>query len=149
MAFVALVVLAVTAGSQFRIAKVALDEPSGTRARFRISLPGREPNLLDKTDSDFSCDLYEWYGLRPVERINHITSSNGTKVTAFYPMDSSHRGTVRLVLPDKTHHELSPAMSGSGTRFTNGTMEWWEHQGQATWTVDGTNVFRGELIRAH
>ncbi len=77
-------------------------------------------------------------------------SEDGVVVTAVYslPGRAPHRATVRLSLPDKTQVELHRATSGSGARYTNDAAEWWEHQGEATYVVDGTNVFRGKASSA-
>lgn len=79
-----------------------------------------------------------------------FVSEEGVVVTAVY----SHAGgaqnhaTVRLLLPDRTQVELHQARSGSGTRYTNDAAEWWEHHGEATYVVRGTNVFRGKASSA-
>jgi membrane-bound inhibitor of C-type lysozyme len=68
-----------------------------------------------------------------------FVSTNGQAVAAAYWSD----GTVTLLFPDHRRVELYRAISGSGARYTNSTAEWWEHQDEASYAVDGTNVFRG------
>jgi membrane-bound inhibitor of C-type lysozyme len=68
-------------------------------------------------------------------------STNGEAVTALY-FDNS---TVRLLFPDKAEVELFRATSGSGTRYTNGAAEWWEHQGEGSYNRGGTNIFHGRI----
>jgi membrane-bound inhibitor of C-type lysozyme len=77
-------------------------------------------------------------------------STNGQLVTAVYfkEGDTWDHATVQLLLPDKTKVQLNLAISASGARYTNETAEWWEHQGEATYDVGGTNIFRGKIISA-
>jgi len=77
-----------------------------------------------------------------------FVSAKGEAVTAVYSKEDGPWGhaTVRLFLPDKTQAQLNLAMSGSGARYTNWTAEWWEHQGEATYNVGGTNIFRGRIM---
>ena len=77
-----------------------------------------------------------------------FVSARGDAVTAIYSKvgDTWDHATVRLLFPGKTPVELSVAMSGSGARYTNETAQWWEHQGEATYDVGGTNVFRGRWV---
>ena len=79
-----------------------------------------------------------------------FASSKGEAVTAVYYKagGTRDRARVRLLFPDKTQTELYVAMSGSGARYTNLTAEWWEHQGEATYNVGGTNIFRGQIMSA-
>lgn len=79
-----------------------------------------------------------------------FVSATHETVTAIYRQEggTGNRASVRLVLPDKTEVKLYRAVSGSGTRYTNETAEWWEHQGAATYSVAGTNVFRGTVVAA-
>jgi membrane-bound inhibitor of C-type lysozyme len=77
-----------------------------------------------------------------------FVSTNGRAVTAVYSNEGDTRdhATVLLLFPDKTQVQLNLAISASGTRYTNGTAEWWEHQGEATYDVEGTNIFRGKIV---
>lgn len=47
---------------------------------------------------------------------------------------------------DGKKYELESAVSGSGARYlsADGTVEYWEHQGEATVKVNGETVFQGE-----
>ncbi len=40
---------------------------------------------------------------------------------------------------------LNLAVSASGARYTSGINEWWEHQGEATYSVNDELVFKGRL----
>jgi membrane-bound inhibitor of C-type lysozyme len=71
-----------------------------------------------------------------------FVSTNGEAVTAVY----SDNATVRLLFPDKSEVELFRATSGSGTRYTNGAAQWWEHQGEGSFNRGGTNIFRGKIV---
>ena len=75
-------------------------------------------------------------------------STNGQAVTAVYfkEGDTWDHATVRLLFPVKTQVLLNLAISASGARYTNETAEWWEHQGEATYGVGGTNIFRGKMV---
>ncbi len=77
-----------------------------------------------------------------------FVSAEGEAVTAVYfkPGQQGGPATVELRFPGKPRLELYAAMSGSGTRYTNGTAEWWEHQGEAVYGIGGTNVFRGKIV---
>jgi membrane-bound inhibitor of C-type lysozyme len=77
-----------------------------------------------------------------------FVSEKGEAVTAIYSKTGGtwDHATVRLLFPDKTEAELYVAISGSGARYTNGATEWWEHQGEATYAIGGTNVFHGKVM---
>ena len=53
--------------------------------------------------------------------------------------------TVTLTLTDGTTKTLPIAVSGSGARYAADGFEWWEHQGEATYSVDDKPVFVGTL----
>lgn len=72
-----------------------------------------------------------------------FVAASGVAIDAVYFRD----GTVALRLPDGTRKVLRQARSASGARYVQGTQEWWEHQGEATWSVDGKPVFVGEVQR--
>lgn len=71
----------------------------------------------------------------------NFLSADGTSVRAVY----SSNGTVTLTFADGASKALARAVSGSGARYTSGDAEWWEHQGQATYSVGGKQVFSGKL----
>ena len=75
-----------------------------------------------------------------------FVSTNGEAITAVYYKagDAGDHLTVTLSFPDKRQIELYGAPSGSGTRYTNNTAQWSEHQSEATYEVTGANVFRGK-----
>lgn len=53
--------------------------------------------------------------------------------------------TVRLGFDDGEVRVLPIALSGSGSRYANDCCEWWEHQGEATYALDGKAVFVGRI----
>ncbi|MBN8727398.1 MAG: MliC family protein [Xanthomonadales bacterium] len=72
-----------------------------------------------------------------------FVSAAGETMRAVYRADD----TVTLTLPDGSTELLPIAVSGSGARYAAGNREWWEHQGEATYSVDGKPVFSGKLQR--
>jgi hypothetical protein len=70
-----------------------------------------------------------------------FVSDSGQTIRADYRDD----GTVRLTFTDGTTKVLSQAVSGSGARYVSGPDEWWEHQGEATYSVNGKQMFLGKL----
>ncbi|MBE7527683.1 MAG: MliC family protein [Nitrosomonas sp.] len=44
-------------------------------------------------------------------------------------------------------HDVTLAVSASGARFVSGKNEWWEHQEEATYSVNDELVFTGRLQR--
>ena len=94
------------------------------------------------TPSDKAADLQSETGR------GTFVSANGEAVTAVYFKEGItwDHATVQLFFPDKTQARLNLAISASGARYTNETAEWWEHQGEATYDVGGTNVFRGKIM---
>ena len=68
-----------------------------------------------------------------------FVSASGEQVRAVYRDDD----TVTLTMADGRQENLHIAVSGSGSRYVEGAHEWWEHQGEATLSVDGKVVFRG------
>ncbi|MDO5610611.1 MAG: MliC family protein [Pseudomonadota bacterium] len=77
------------------------------------------------------------------EVINTVTfvSAGNESITAIYKKNE----TVTLTLADGTTKTLPIAVSGSGARYAADGFEWWEHQGEATYSVDGKPVFAGKL----
>ena len=68
-------------------------------------------------------------------------ADDGSSISATYYSDE----TVILQFQDATQQTLRAARSGSGTRYTLNSREWWEHQGKATYTVNGKTIFVGKL----
>ena len=68
-------------------------------------------------------------------------SDSGQTIRAVYRDDD----TVTLTFPDSRTEILSHAVSASGARYVSGTNEWWEHQGEATYSVNDKQVFTGRL----
>lgn len=69
-----------------------------------------------------------------------FVADDGQSVRAVYRDDDS----VTLTFADGREEVLHIAISGSGARYTQGDREWWEHQGEATYSVDGQVMFRGK-----
>jgi len=69
-----------------------------------------------------------------------FVSEKGEAITAIYYAND----TVRLHLFDKTEAELYSAISASGARYTNNAAEWWEHHDEATYDIQGRNIFKGK-----
>ncbi len=72
-----------------------------------------------------------------------FVSESGQTIRADY----RDNGTVTLTVPDGATKVLSQAVSGSGARYVSGPYEWWEHQGEATYSVNGQRAFGGRLRR--
>ncbi|WP_300172207.1 MliC family protein [uncultured Nitrosomonas sp.] len=70
-----------------------------------------------------------------------FVSDSGQTVQAVYRDDD----TVTLTFPDGRTEILNLAVSASGARYTSGINEWWEHQGEATYSVHNEQVFTGRL----
>lgn len=68
-------------------------------------------------------------------------SDSGQTIRADY----RDNGTVTLTFTDGTTKVLSQAVSASGARYVSGSYEWWEHQGEATYSVNEKQMFRGKL----
>jgi len=56
---------------------------------------------------------------------------------------NNNNSTVTVNMPDGTSSLLNSAPSASGARFSDGSLTFWEHQGEATVTRDETPVFKG------
>ena len=70
-----------------------------------------------------------------------FVSDAGQTIRADYRND----GTVTLTFMDGSTKVLSQAVSASGARYVSGPSEWWEHQGEATYSVNEKQLFRGKL----
>jgi len=70
-----------------------------------------------------------------------FVSESGQTIRADY----RDNGTVTLTFTDGTTKVLSQAVSASGARYVSGSYEWWEHQGEATYSVNGRQMFVGKL----
>jgi membrane-bound inhibitor of C-type lysozyme len=68
-------------------------------------------------------------------------SVSGTTIHATYYTDN----TVNLKFSDNSSLILPIAVTGSGARYANDRYEWWEHQGEATYFIDGKVVFVGNI----
>lgn len=75
-----------------------------------------------------------------------VSYSNGTdSVKASF---DNKKGTVTFTHPSLGTVTLPQAISGSGARYANQdeTIVFWEHQGEATITKNGAEVFKGLLV---
>lgn len=72
-----------------------------------------------------------------------FVSDSGQVVQAVYRDDD----TVTLAFPDGRTEILNLAVSASGARYVSGKHEWWEHQGEATYSVNDERMFTGRLQR--
>jgi len=70
-----------------------------------------------------------------------FVSDSGQTIRAEY----RDNGTVTLTFTDGTTKVLPQAVSASGARYVSGSCEWWEHQGQARYSVNGKQMFLGKL----
>jgi len=70
-----------------------------------------------------------------------FVSDSGQTIRADY----HDNGTVTLTFTDGTSRVLSQAVSASGARYVSGSDEWWEHQGEAMYSVNGKQMFLGKL----
>jgi hypothetical protein len=70
-----------------------------------------------------------------------FVSDSGQTIRADY----RDNGTVTLTFTDGTRKVLSQALSASGARYVSGPYEWWEHQGEATYSVNEKQIFLGKL----
>ncbi len=72
-----------------------------------------------------------------------FVSDSGQVIQAVYRDDD----TVTLTFPDDKNRTeiLKLAVSASGARYVSGVNEWWEHQGEATYSVNDERVFTGKL----
>jgi membrane-bound inhibitor of C-type lysozyme len=69
-----------------------------------------------------------------------FVSDSGQTIRADY----RDNRTVTLTFTDGTTRVLSQAVSGSGARYVSGPYEWWEHQGEARYSVNEKPVFVGK-----
>ena len=68
-------------------------------------------------------------------------ADDGSSISAMYYSNE----TVTLQFQDMTQQTLHIARSASGARYTLDGQEWWEHHGEATYTVNGKKIFVGKL----
>ena len=70
-----------------------------------------------------------------------FTAPGGQTIRATY-FDNAR---VILLFADGSTKTLQQAPSGSGSRYVSGDLEWWEHHGEASYSVNGKQVFQGNL----
>lgn len=70
-----------------------------------------------------------------------FVSDSRQAVRAVYRDDD----TVTLTFPDGRMEILNLAVSASGARYVAGENEWWEHQGEATYSTSNQTIFTGRL----
>jgi len=69
-----------------------------------------------------------------------FVSDSGQQIQATY----RNNDTVTLIFADGSRKILDLAVSASGARYIAGTHEWWEHQGEASYSVDDKQIFTGK-----
>jgi len=69
-----------------------------------------------------------------------FVSDSGQQIQAIY----RNNDTVTLTFADGKKEILNLAVSASGARYVAGTHEWWEHQGEASYSVDDKQIFTGK-----
>jgi membrane-bound inhibitor of C-type lysozyme len=75
----------------------------------------------------------------PLVASSRFVSDAGQVLHTEYFDDDS----VRLSWPDGHQSRLRLAISASGVRYTDGALEWWEHQGEGTLRDGERVVFLG------
>ena len=80
-----------------------------------------------------------------INPVGSYVSDRGETLTARF---DNRANTVLLILPDNKRVKLYSAEAASGTRYTNGNKEFWEHHGQATYSVGNKVLFVGRAQRA-
>lgn len=80
--------------------------------------------------------------LQEKSRENAVTfvSSTGERLTAFFDKQADN---VTLTLPDGATTRLPRALSGSGARYADDRMVFWEHQGEVSVWINEKLVFKG------
>ena len=68
-------------------------------------------------------------------------SVDGQNIHAVYMKND----TVRLTFANGFTKVLTRAVSASGICYVSEGSEWWEHQGEATYSLDGKRMFIGKL----
>lgn len=69
-----------------------------------------------------------------------FVSATGERLTASFDMQA---GNVTLTLPDGFTARLPRAISGSGARYADDRMIFWEHQGEASVWIGEKLIFKG------
>lgn len=77
------------------------------------------------------------------EAVAVYVAVDGQRLTARFDIPGK---TVRLLLPDGKTLILPVALSGSGARYSNGVMTFWEHQGDAILERGDTLLFEGRIV---
>lgn len=72
-----------------------------------------------------------------------FVSDSGKTIQAMY----RDNDTVTLTFANGSKEVLDLAVSASGARYIAGTHEWWEHQGEASYSVDDKLIFTGRRQR--
>lgn len=70
-------------------------------------------------------------------------STTGQTLTAVYEPEL---GRVKVHWPQGQVVSMKQARSGSGSRYTAGAMEFWEHQGEATLRKRDKLLFQGKAL---
>ncbi|TCS40318.1 membrane-bound inhibitor of C-type lysozyme [Reinekea marinisedimentorum] len=75
-----------------------------------------------------------------VTYVESVDVGMGTTVQAAY----SSEGHVLLTFKDGHTQLLKQAVSASGSRYVAEGVEWWEHQGEVTYKINGQLIFMGQ-----
>jgi len=59
---------------------------------------------------------------------------------------NNEKATVTVHMPDESLLELKSAPSASGARYSNGSVTFWEHQGEATLSRNEAEIFKGTEV---
>jgi hypothetical protein len=81
----------------------------------------------------------EYVDFRSVYRVV-FHSEAGVSIQAVY----SGEGYVQLTFDDGHVQLLQQVVSASGSRYSAGDAQWWEHHGEATYSLNGQVVFAGK-----
>jgi membrane-bound inhibitor of C-type lysozyme len=92
---------------------------------------------------EYACDaLYPTPAVhaKTRESISTYVSSTGKQLTASYDRQTD---SVILCMPDGSTAKLPLAISGSGARYANDQMIFWEHQGEVSVWIGEKLIFKG------
>lgn len=70
----------------------------------------------------------------------YVSDKGETLTVSFHNQDH----TVLVAFPGKEKVKLRRTVSGSGARYTSGNKEFWEHQGEATYSIADKIIFFGK-----
>ncbi len=80
---------------------------------------------------------------KPVSNITIYVSEMGDGLMAAHNPTNQ---TVMVIFSDRRAFTFHQAISASGVRYTNETSVFWEHQGEATYSVGNKIIFTGKRV---